>query len=67
MKDLIEARFTIATRKLEGKTAKAIAKTIGKALEKVEPQIMRLAEAVTKTIEDEVTGNQNCENKEETK
>ena len=48
MKDLVEFRFTVATRELSGKAITTVAKTLGKGLKKVEPQIMRLVEALTK-------------------
>lgn len=55
MKDLVEFRFTVATRELSGKAITTVAKTLGKGLKKVEPQIMRLVEALTKEAEKEIS------------
>ena len=54
MKDLIEFRFTVATKELNGKAILPVAKVVGKALKKVEPQIMRLVEVITEQVEKEV-------------
>lgn len=54
MKDLIEFRFTVATAELQGKTAIAVAKILGKAISKIEPQILRVVESATKLAEKEL-------------
>jgi len=51
MKDLVEFRFTIATRELSGKAVVALTKTLGKGLKKIEPQLMRLIEKSTQVLE----------------
>jgi len=51
MKDLIQVRFTVATAEIKGKSMIAISKVLGKALKKVEPQIMRLIEKSTQVLE----------------
>ena len=53
MKDLIEFRFTVATKELNGKAILPVAKVVGKALKKVEPQIMRIVEVITDYFEQE--------------
>jgi hypothetical protein len=54
MKDLIEFRFTVATKELNGKMILPVAKVVGKSLKKVEPQIMRLVEVITEQLEKEI-------------
>jgi hypothetical protein len=54
MKDLIEFRFTVATKELNGKMILPVAKVVGKSLKKVEPQIMRLVEVITAQLEKEI-------------
>ncbi|MCK9319360.1 hypothetical protein [Methanoculleus sp.] len=51
MKDRIEFAFVVRTDELSGKALKAIAPSIKAITNKVEPQLIRIAEAFTKYVE----------------
>lgn len=53
MKDLIEARFTIATREFNGRAFKVVGKQAERLLTKLEPQINRVIEVFIKELEEE--------------
>ena len=53
MKDRIEFAFVVRTDELNGKALKAIAPSIKAITKKVEPQLMRIVEVITKYVEKE--------------
>lgn len=50
MKDRVEIALVVRTDELSGKAVKAVASVIGKAIQEVKPQLMKLIEASTNTL-----------------
>ena len=53
MKDRIEFAFVVRTDELNGKALKAIAPSVKAIVKKVEPQLLRIVEVITKHVEKE--------------
>ena len=53
MKDRIEVAIVVRTDELSGKTVKALGPVIKAVTKKIEPQLLRVAEALTKAVEKE--------------
>lgn len=51
MKDRVEFAFVVRTDELNGKALKAIAPSIKAITKAIEPQLLRLVEAITKSVE----------------
>lgn len=51
MRDRIEFAFVVRTDELNGKALKAIAPSIKAITKVIEPQLLRLFEAITKSVE----------------
>lgn len=54
MKDRIEFAFVVRTDELNGKTVKVLGSVIKAVTKKIEPQLLRIAEAITKAVEKEL-------------
>lgn len=53
MKDRIEFALVVRTDELNGKAVKVLGPVIKTVIKKIEPQLLRIAEAITKTVEKE--------------
>lgn len=53
MKDRIEFAIVVRTEELSGKTIKALGPVIKGVTKKIEPQLLRVVEAITKAVEKE--------------
>lgn len=51
MKDRIEVAIVVRTDELNGKAVKAIVPSIKAITKKIEPQLLRIVEALTKEVE----------------
>lgn len=62
MKDRIEFAFVVRTDELNGKTVKILGPVIKAVTKKIEPQLLRIAEAITKAVEKEFNPKEEKEN-----
>ena len=62
MKDRIEFAFVVRTDELNGKTVKVLGPVIKAVTKKIEPQLLRIAEAITKAVEKEFDPKEEKEN-----
>ena len=53
MKDRIEVAIVVRTNELNGKAIKALGPVIKTVTKKIEPQLLRVVEAITKAVEKE--------------
>ncbi|MDD4070004.1 MAG: hypothetical protein PHF05_06090 [Candidatus Izemoplasmatales bacterium] len=53
MKDRIEFAIVVRTDELSGKTVKVLGPVIKAVTKKIEPQLLRIVEAITKAVEKE--------------
>ena len=53
MKDRVEIAIVLRTDELSGKGLKAVATTLNIVISKIEPQLVRIVEAITKSIEED--------------
>ncbi|MFA7206820.1 MAG: hypothetical protein WC102_10880 [Saccharofermentanales bacterium] len=64
MKDRIEVAIVVRTDELSGKTVKALGPVIKAVTKKIEPQLLRVAEALTKAVEKEFDPKVEIKNEE---
>lgn len=62
MKDRIEFAFVVRTDDLSGKTVKVLGPVVKAVTKKIEPQLLRIAEAITKAVEKEFDPKEEKEN-----
>ena len=62
MKDRIEFAFVVRTDELNGKAVKVLGPVIKAVTKKIEPQLLRIAEAITKAVEKEFDPKEDSKN-----
>jgi len=62
MKDRIEIAVVLRTDEFSGKGTKALAAIAKNVISKIEPQLIRVAEALTKYAEEELNNNKSNKN-----